>query len=163
MRVIHVGRVGILGSILVACGGISSPASHCQEAAQNVTENVRFGRAELVLMRVAPELKAEFVKTHQAWGGRITIADAELGNFQMKGKEDATFDLRVTWYDAVEQELRSTLLRQKWHSTKGEWFMTAEDRLDGDIGLVGEKLVMQAPEQAPTHAQFRTVHIGAAE
>src|SRR5580698_6360250 len=136
MRVIDIGLLGVTGSLLLACGGISSPASHCQEAAQNVVENERFGRTELVLQRVAPASKAEFVKTHIAWGGRVTIADAELGNFQLVGKEDATFDLRITWYDAGEQELRSTLLRQKWHSVKGEWLMTSEDRIDGDIGLV---------------------------
>ncbi len=161
MRAITIGLIGVTGSLLVACGGVSSPASKCQEAAQNITENERFGRLELVLARVAPALKAEFTKAHSAWGGRITIADIELGNFQMPGKEDATFDMRVTWYDASDQELRSTLLRQKWHSVKGEWLLAAEDRVDGDIGLVGEKIVVQAPAEAPVHAQFKTVRIGA--
>jgi hypothetical protein len=163
MRVIHIGLLGVIGSVVLACGGVSSPASKCQEAAQNITENERFGRVELVLQRVAPAAKAEFIKAHTQWGGRITIADTELGNFQMPGKEDATFDLRVTWYDSADQELRSTLLRQKWHSTKGEWLLTSEDRVDGDVGLVGEKVLVQAPDEAPVHAQFKTVRIGAVD
>jgi hypothetical protein len=158
----------LLGSFIVlsslsfaACGGVSSPASHAQEAAQNIIENERFGRTELVLQRVAPAAKAEFIKTHQAWGNRVTIADMELGNFQMVGKEEATFDLRVAWYDASQQELRSTLLRQKWHSVQGEWVLTGEDRIDGDFGLVGEKMVVEGPAEATSHAQFKTVRIGA--
>ncbi len=163
MRVFPIGLLGVTGSLLLACGGISSPASHAQEAAQNVAENERFGRMELVLQRVVPTAHAEFIKAHSNWGNRITIADCELGNFQMPGKEEATFDLRVTWYDAIQPELRTTLLRQKWKSVKGEWLMTAEDRVDGDFGLVGEKVVTQAPETAPTHAQFKTVRIGTVE
>jgi hypothetical protein len=163
MRVIHVGSFGVIGSVLLACGGIGTPASHAQEAASNIAENERFGRAELVLEKVAPGIRADFVKAHSAWGGRITIADTELGNFHMTGTDDAEMDLRVTWYNANEQELRSTLLRQKWHGPKGNWLLASETRVDGDIGLLGEKIVVQTPDDAPTHARFPTVRIGASD
>jgi len=163
MRVIHMGFYGLSGFLLLACAGIGTPASHAQEAAQNIAENERFGRIELVLEKVAPGERPSFVKAHSAWGGRITIADTELGNFHMTGTDDAEFTLRVTWYDASEQELRSTLLRQKWKGPKGAWQLTSEERIDGDIGLLGEKIVVQAPEEAPTHAQFPTIRIGATD
>ncbi len=160
MRVIQFGLLGVTGSLLSACAGIGTPASHAQEAAQNIAENERFGRIELVLEKVAPGARPDFVKAHAGWGGRITIADTELGNFHMTGKEDAEMNLRVTWYNASEQELRTTLLRQKWHGPQGNWLLMSEERIDGDIGLLGEKVVVQAPEEAPTHAQFPTVRIG---
>jgi len=116
-----------------------------------------------VLEKVAPAAKAAFVKAHSSWGGRITIADTELGNFKMSNTEDAEMTLRVTWYNAADQELRSTLLRQKWHGKGGNWLLTSEDRIDGDIGLLGEQVVVQAPEQVLTHAQFPTVRIGASD
>jgi hypothetical protein len=165
MRVIHMGFFGVSGLLLVACAGISTPASHAQEAAQNIAENERFGRVELVLQKVAPSERAAFVASHAAWGGRITIADTELGNFHMTGggTEDAEMNLRVTWYDAGEQELRSTLLRQKWHGPKGDWLLVSEERIDGDLGLLGEKIIVQTPDVAPTHAQFPTIRIGAVE
>ncbi len=146
---------------LAACNQIGTPASHAQEAAQNIAENERFGRVELVLEKVSPGARPDFVKAHSGWGGKITIADTELGNFHMEGKEDAEMNLRVTWYLASEQELRSTLLRQRWHSTKGTWLLTSEERVDGDVGLLGEKVEVQAPTEAPHHAQFATVRIGA--
>jgi len=163
MRVFNAVLLGVSGSLVVACAGVGTPASHAQEAAQNIAENERFGRVDLVLAKVAPGLKPEFVRSHSAWGGRITIADTELGNFHMPTSEDAEMNLRVTWYDASQQELRSTLLRQKWHSHKGNWLLMSEERIDGDIGLLGEKVVVQAPEEAPQHAQFPTVRIGAVD
>src|ERR1019366_3746476 len=138
MRVIHMGFYGLSGFLLLACAGIGTPASHAQEAAQNIAENERFGRIELVLEKVAAGERPAFVKAHAAWGNRITIADTELGNFHMSGTDDAEMNLRVTWYNASEQELRSTLLRQKWHGTKGNWLLTSEERVDGDVGLLGE-------------------------
>jgi hypothetical protein len=163
MRVFQTVLLGISGSLLLACGGIGTPASHAQEAAQNIAENERFGRIELVLEKVSPGERPDFVRSHSAWGGRITIADTELGNFHMTGTEDAELNMRVTWYDASNQELRSTLLRQRWHGPKGAWMLTAEERIDGDFGLLGEKVVVQAPDEAPTHAQFPTVRIGAVD
>jgi len=165
MRAIRLGFFGLSASLLFACAGITTPASHCQEAASNIAENERFGRIELVMQKVAPGYKDAFVKAHTGWGGRITIADTEIGSFKMTGNgtEDAEMNVRVTWYDTGEQELRSTLLRQKWHGPKGDWMLVAEDRIDGDIGLLGEKVFIQTPDVAPTHAQFPTIRIGAVE
>jgi len=162
MRAIALAFYGVTGSLLLACGGIGTPASHAQEAMQNVAENERFGRVDLVLEKVAPGERPKFIQTHAAWGNRVTIADSELGSFRMSGNDDAEMNQRVTWYSG-EQELRSTLLHQKWHAVKGNWLLVAEERTDGDIGLLGEKVEVQAPEEAPMHAQFPTVRIGAVE
>lgn len=160
MRVIIAGLVGLSGSLLMACAGIGTPESHAQDAVSNIAENERFGRLELVMEKVSPKLRDEFLKNHAAWGGRVTIADTELGSFHMNGKEDAELNVRVTWY-SNEQELRSTLIHQKWHAEKGNWLLVAEARTDGDFGLLGEKVVVQAPEETLTHSQFPTVRIGA--
>jgi hypothetical protein len=161
MRVSTIGFLGVTASLLFACGGVGTPESHAQEAAQNIAENERFGRVELVLQMVAQAERASFIKTHAGWGNRITIADTELGGFHMTGKEDAELTMRVTWYDASDQELRSTLLKQKWNGPKGDWKLVSEERIDGDIGLLGETIVVQNPDEAPAHARFPTVRIGA--
>jgi hypothetical protein len=163
MRVLSCGSLAVSVFVLAACAGVGSPASHAQEAASSIAENERFGRIELVLERVDPEAKADFVRTHAGWGGRLTIADTEFGNFKMIGKDDAEINLRVTWYDVADQELRSTMLKQHWHGKEGNWLLTSESRVDGDMGLLGEKVVVQAPEQAPQHAQFATVKIGSVD
>ena len=163
MRVLYLGLLGLSASWLSACAGVGTPASHAQEAAQSIAENERFGRVELVLEKVAPGARPAFIKAHSSWGGRVTIADTELGNFHMTGDDTAEINMRVTWYDASEQELRSTLLRQKWHGPKGEWQMTSEERIDGDMGLLGEKIVVQTPDEAPLRASFPTIRIGAVD
>jgi predicted SpoU family rRNA methylase len=161
MRLLLAFLSGVACLAVSACQGVGTPASHAQEAAQTIAENERFGRSELVMEKVAPGLRAAFLHAHASWGGRITIADTELGNFHMPDSENAGVDLRVTWYDAQVQELRSTLLRQKWHSVQGAWLLVSEDRVDGDIGLMGEKVEVEAPDQPPVKAQFKTIRIGA--
>jgi hypothetical protein len=161
MRSLSIGLASLLGSTVLACAGVGTPASHAQEAMSGVAENLRFGRTELVMERISPDLKDQFAKQHAAWGGRVTIAETEFGNFKMTGKEDAEDTLRITWYDG-NQELRSTLLHQKWHGDKGNWLLVSEERVDGDLGLLGETVVVQSPDEAHApRAQFPTVRIGA--
>ena len=163
MRVVSTVFLGLSGSLLFGCAGIGTPESHAQDAVSSITENERFGRGELVLEKVAPTIRTEFLKAHSAWGGRITIADTELGSFHMVGKDGAEVNVRVTWY-STEQELRSTLIHQKWHADKGNWQLSGEERIDGDFGLLGEKVIVQQPEEQVTHtAQFPTVRIGAVD
>jgi hypothetical protein len=161
MRTLLIALSSVAAVAALACAGVGTPASHAQEAMSGLAENLRFGRTELVVERISPDLKDQFVKQHAAWGGRITIADTEFGNFKMIGKEDAEDTLKITWYDG-SQELRSTLIHQKWHGPQGNWLLVSEERVDGDLGLLGETVVRQSPDEAVApRAQFATVRIGA--
>jgi hypothetical protein len=133
-----------------------------QEAAIDLNINARFGRMELASERVAPKGREDFFGHRQGWGGRVRIADTEVAGMKMmNGDSDAEVTVRVAWFRPDEGELHVTTLRQKWHDFTGDWKVVGETRTDGDVGLIGER-VMAAPD-APrerTNAHFPTVRIG---
>lgn len=141
------------------CLNSSSGAAAAQEAARELTTNLRFGRMEMVMEHVSASEASVYMAQHKSWGSTIRIADAELAGLRMVSKDEATITVAVSWYEPQTQELRSTMLRQTWKDLKGGWLLTAEARADGDIGLLGEPRPAAAPEAAHHNAQFETVHL----
>ena len=142
-----------------ACLNQARGAAAVQESATELNLNTRFGRMEMALERVAAKEREEFIRVHKGWGGRVRIADCELAGLRMTTKEEAEVSVRVAWYSPDEQELRQTTLRQTWHDHKGDWLLEKETRIDGDVGLMGEKIVpVAAPHRENT--QFPTVRLG---
>ena len=91
----------------------------------------------------------------------MRIADVEMAGMQMPhGEHDVEVLVHVSWYRPEEQELRTTTLKQGWRDKNG-WQLVAEKRIDGDVGLLGEPVVFEAPAEARAPAQFPTVRLGA--
>jgi hypothetical protein len=155
--------VCLLAASTMACGlvGQSKPAM-AQEAALELNLNARFGRMELAAERVAPKARDQFFDRRRAWGGSVRIADYDMTGLKMKGEDDAETCVKIAWYRANEGDLRVTTLKQKWHSdAKGDWKLTEEQRLDGDLGLLGEPPVpVTATTEAPKRSQFPTIYLG---
>ena len=79
-------------------------------------------------------------------------------------KENLLRPVKVSWFRPDEGDLRLTTLRQKWHDYSGDWKLTHEERIDGDLGLIGETIPGSDKPREPTqHAQFPTIRIGAPE
>ncbi len=155
----------LLAPIAVAavagCGGMQSNAQKAQEAAQNLNMDARLGRLEFALEHVDTKAKDKFTKVHTAWAGKIRVVDAEITSFKMaKDEETADVDVQVSWYRPEVGDLHVTVLHQKWKVEGGDWFLTSEDRSDGDTGLLGEHVVVEAPEAQAPRAQFQSVRIG---
>lgn len=134
-----------------------------QEAAQELNVNARFGRMEMAAEHVAPTAKEQFFERRKAWGNRVRVADYEVAGMRLaKGEEDAEMVVKIAWYRVDEGDLHQTTLRQKWHDFKGAWKLTEESRIDGDIGLLGERIQQVAPsaQSGPRHAQFPTIRLG---
>jgi hypothetical protein len=129
-----------------------------QEAAQDFNADTRYGRNEVAIERVAPSARNSFLSHHHAWGSKVQIADVELEGLHPKGDHDAEVTVRVGWYRPEEQDLRSTTLKQTWHDQNG-WKLTSEERIEGDIGLLGEVVVFQAPPEPKSTPQFPTVRL----
>lgn len=126
--------------------------------------NARFGRSQLVAERIAPTEKGDYTRTHHAWGTDVRVTDAEMDGFHMKpGDEEAEVNVRVAWYRPDEGELRTTVLRQTWKDYKGAWLLSHEERADGDVGLLGERIVILKDDTPRPPAQFPTIRIGANE
>lgn len=151
-------------SLAVGCGlaGQSKPAK-AQEAALELNLNARFGRMEMAAEHISPKARDGFFERRRAWGGSVRVADYDLTGLKIIGEDDAESYVKIAWYRANEGDLRVTTLKQKWHSdAKGDWKLTEEQRVDGDVGLLGE------PPPAPTggtattpkRSQFPTIYLG---
>ncbi len=147
-------------AVVCACGGVQSNEARAQEAARELNESARFGRNEVVMARVAAKEREDFAHKHRLWGSDVRLTDAELGSFHMTSDDDAEVTVRVGWYRPDEQELRVTVLRQKWHSLKGDWQLVGEERIDGEIGLLGEPVVKEVPQEPRPPAHFPTIKLG---
>jgi hypothetical protein len=146
---------------LAACMMPPQGAALVQQTAQAFNFDTRFGRMELAVEQVSPKYQEEFAKKHRAWGSTIHVTDAETVGMRMRGQENSDVTVRVAWYRAEEGELKTTVLKQKWHLFPAGWRLEGEERLDGDIGALGEHVEVVSPETVAHTAQFPTVRLGA--
>ena len=153
MRRILIAAFALLSA---ACMG-ATPQAKMQEAARDLNMNARFGRMELVVESVHPTYRQEFVRRHRPWGNKVRVADTELVGMKFDDKIAET-TVAISWYDIGEEELRGTLVRQKWKPLKNDWMLESEERVDGDLGLFGE-YVPRAPAKQREAAQFPTIRI----
>lgn len=110
---------------------------------------------------VAPAEREAFAMRHRAWGGRVRITDSELAGLRLVGKEDALVSVRVAWTYVDQNELRVTIVRQRWHDDKGDWRLVGEERAEGDLGLLADAPPPASNASEPMrHAQFPTIRLG---
>ena len=159
----------VVAAIAISCLTVGCPippsgAAKAQDAAQELNLNARFGRMEMAVDHVAAKQRETWMQTHKLWGGKIRVADFEMAGIKTPKEGEAEVIVRIAWYRSDEQELRSTTLKQKWADVNGEFMLVGESRLDGDVGLLGEKADKPKPADpnAPPHepARFPTIRIG---
>jgi len=109
-----------------------------QDAVVEVNDQLRWGRIELALTRVAPEHREEFVRRHRAWGRSVYIADVELINLQRDGRQRGTSFIAFRWYSLDTMIVRETILRQEWERQSAGYVVVAEAVADGDPALLPE-------------------------
>jgi hypothetical protein len=144
---------------LSGCAMPPTPVQRAQQTAQDFNLDSRFGRNDLAMVRVDPDLRDEYAAHHKAWGSAIRVADIEMAGMKPKNDDDVDVFIHVAWYRMNEQELKQTTLKQHWHSKSDSWILTSEARLDGDVGLLGEPVVVQAPDAPRGPAQFPTIRL----
>jgi hypothetical protein len=143
---------------LAACPAPPTALARAQQTALELNQDLRFGRTQLVMEHVAPATRETFAAQHRAWGANVRIADVELTGLKPRNEHELDVLVRVAWYWAAEQELRTTTLQQSWRDNDG-WELTSEKRLEGDAGLLGERVVYDRPPTTPMPAQFPTVRL----
>ncbi len=135
-------------------------AALIQQTAQQFNFDTRFGRMELAVEQVSSKYLPEFERRHRTWGGAIHVTDAEMMGMKMRGDEDCDVSVRVAWYRAAEGDLRTTIVKQRWHRFRAGWLLDGEERADGDIGALGEAVDVIEPDGPVKSAQFPTVRLG---
>jgi hypothetical protein len=155
--------VSLSALLALSCAAAPNGIAKAQDAAQELNVNARFGRMEMAIERVAPQARDEFIAHRKGWGGKLRIADIEMAGLRPKGESAIEVNVRVAWYRIEDQELRVTTLHQDWQDVNGEWKLVGEQRADGEIGLIGEQVVVDAPTTPRARAQFPTIRIGASD
>ncbi len=154
----------VLAAVLLAgCPAMNqSAAARAQETASEMNLNTRFGRMEIAAESISPKAREQFFERRRGWGGKIRIADFELAGLKMldKHEEDADVFVKVAWFKIDEGDLHVTTLKQKWHDSKGSWLLVGEERLDGDLGLLGESVPTAPAPQEKKPQHFPTIHLG---
>jgi hypothetical protein len=148
--------------VLTACP-FSDKQSLARDAASELNLNSRFDRTQMVMERVAAKERAEFTRTHRAWGGDVRVTDAEIAGFKMVTPNEAEVQVHVAWFFLNEGELKSTVLRQKFQDDlKGHFLLVSEERVEGDVGLLNEHLehAKAPPELTGPPPQFPTIRLG---
>lgn len=119
----------------VACLGRSQMTQErLRDSVVGYNDELRFGRMDLAVQRVAPPLRAAFVGGHYRWGREITIADAELVNVEAVGEDydRAVSFVTFRWYATGSTIVRETLVRQEWVKDHSTYALVAEAVIDGD-------------------------------
>jgi hypothetical protein len=123
--------------------------------------DARFGRTEIAMDHVAPPARDAFTAHHRGWGTSVRVADVELAGMRAHSEHDVEILVRVAWYRPEEQELHMTTVKQGWNDKNG-WQLVTEARIEGDVGLLGETVVFEAPPAERASPQFPTVRLGGA-
>jgi hypothetical protein len=101
-----------------------------QEAAYELNMGTRFGR--MPLEKVAASSREKFIAQHKAWQGPIRIVDVDLAGMSVPKSGDATVMIAVGWQRADEQDMRSSVVAQKWREERDGWMLASETVADGD-------------------------------
>jgi hypothetical protein len=152
--------LALLAAPLMACPAPATALARAQETAQEFNLNTRFGRNEIAIDSVATSARDTFLAQHHGWGTSVRLADVEVAGMHSTGERTVDVIVRATWYRPEEQELRTTMLKQSWRDQNG-WQLITERRTEGDVGLLGERVIYQTPQEAREPAQFPTIRLGA--
>jgi len=146
--------------LLAGCPAPPNALARARQTAQEFNLDERLGDGELVLDKVAPAERDEFTQQHRAWGTDIRVADVQVEGMKPHGEHEVDVFVRVAWYRLSEQELKQTTVKQRWHDKADDWQLVGEQRMDGDVGLLGETVVYETPSTPRPPAQFPTVRLG---
>lgn len=138
---------------LASCMGSMTPMMKLDDAVKETNDAARFGRTDLAVERVVPANRTAFVKRHRLWGSEVRIVDVEYGGVEKMSEGEAVIIVGFGWYRPAEGTLRTTMVRQTWKNDKGTgpWFLADEERVSGDLGLLGESVKVVVPERETKH------------
>jgi hypothetical protein len=101
---------------------------------------------DVAIDHTAEAHQAAFLKQRAAWGTDVRVVDVEFARVRMQGSDTGTVLVDVSWVRMDEGLLRSTRLEQTWHNPGGGWKLSGEERVGGDLGLLGENVSVLRPD-----------------
>jgi len=149
-----------IGGLVAACTAPMTPAAKLNDVVQETNLAMRMGRNDIAIEHVSIEGRAQFIAHHKKWGGDVSIVDVDYGGIEKITEAEAVVLVEFQWFRPSEGQLRNTVVRQTWKNDKGSgpWWLAAEERASGDVGLLGDKVEVLTPPQKK-NVHFETVTI----
>jgi hypothetical protein len=144
----------LLAGALAACMPPQVPAREVSDVARDFNIATRFGRMDVAAEHTSKTHRQRFLDSRAGWGTDLRVVDVELSQLNVPDAETAEVVIDIAWVRMDENLLRSTRIHQEWENPGGGWLLNAERRVSGDVGLLGEKVVVLRPEASD--AQFPT-------
>lgn len=140
----------VFAALLAGCMAPATPGQRLADSAHEVSDAMRFGRADVAFSHMHDDVRVEIAKKHAAWGRTLRVVDVEIAGLAMSGKDEADVTLNVTWQRPNEAEIRITVVAQKWKDDRG-WRIVSEERASGDHGLLGDDPPAAEPAAPPAN------------
>jgi hypothetical protein len=147
----------IIVSALGACMPSQVPAREVSDVARDFNIATRFGRMDVAAEHTSEAQRGQFLASRSEWGKDVRVMDIELAQLDVPDSEKAEVLVDVSWVRIDENLLRSTRLRQNWENPGGGWQLSSEERVSGDVGLLGESVMVLRPELRDTHFPTKTI------
>jgi hypothetical protein len=145
-------------TVSVGCFAPPTTQQKVTDAARELNVNSRFGRMDMAASFAAPDERQEFLNRRATWGSAIRVMDVELAGMNIDDdKERALIEVNVSWMRVSESQLRATRVAQVWRSHDGNWQLTRERRVAGDVGLFGERVEVVSPERRDVQFPSTTI------
>jgi hypothetical protein len=112
---------------------------------------------DLALERTDATEQASFRQRRAAWGRGINIVDVELSGLEFKSDVDAVAYVDIAWVRADDATLRTTRLAQHYRDSGRGYKLVREERIAGDLGLLGERVELVRAPTADAHFPTRVI------
>jgi hypothetical protein len=150
--------VSTLACLLGAgCMTPPTPAERVTDAAMALNIAARFNQLDVAVGHTSKAARPDFMKHHAAWGQSLRIVDVEMASLSLPESDRAVVLVDYAWIRNNEGTMRATRVEQTWKDDAG-WHLVREQRVAGDIGLLGEPMPEAPPPGPDKQFATRTIH-----
>ena len=147
----------LLVMALAACMPAQVPAREVSDVARDLNLATRFGRMDVAAEHTSEAHRKRFLESRAEWGTDLRVVDVEVAHLAVPDSSKAEVIVDVSWVRMDEGLLRSTRIRQDWENPGGGWMLSGEQRIAGDLGLLGENVTVLRPEVHDVHLPTKTI------
>jgi len=138
----HAARLGAMLALAAglplggtACVPPKTPIERLTDAAYELNVATRFGRLDVAIPYVAPDVQPEFARNHAHWMRQIRVVDMDLVGITPLAGDAVAVDVVISWHPLDETMIRQSQISQRWVLEEDDWRLTEERRSGGDPGL----------------------------
>jgi len=131
--------------LLAGCARMKSGET-LPDSVRAYNDGVRWERFAVAAVHVPPKERSTFVDQADERARDMKITDYEVLKIDAKGEEEASVQIKLSWYRESEGTLRETQALQTWEKHGKTWWMVDETRVKG-YEMPGLQEALSKPEE----------------